>query len=85
MTLRKDSDHRRPEDRYFKEDHRGRGWKQHERIPDERVKEYQHPVRGEPRHSNRGCYEGKLYNVYILYVRMIFFLFAAYQVLITWY
>ncbi|XP_044027958.1 uncharacterized protein si:ch211-13c6.2 isoform X2 [Siniperca chuatsi] len=55
--LREDSDLRRPEDTYFKEDHRGRDWKQHEHIPDERLQEYHHPVRGEPRHSNRSRYE----------------------------
>ncbi|XP_070778019.1 uncharacterized protein [Enoplosus armatus] len=55
--LREDSDLRRPEDLYFKEDHRGRGWKQHEHIPEEQLQEYHHPVRGEPRHSNRSRYE----------------------------
>ncbi|XP_038580876.1 uncharacterized protein si:ch211-13c6.2 isoform X2 [Micropterus salmoides] len=50
--LKEDSDLRRPEDLYFKEDCRGRGWKQHEQIPDKRLQEYDHPVRREPRHSN---------------------------------
>ncbi|XP_041811955.1 uncharacterized protein si:ch211-13c6.2 isoform X2 [Chelmon rostratus] len=52
---REDSDLRHPGDLYFKEDHRGRGWNQRERTPDERF----HPVRGEPRHPNlnRSRYE----------------------------
>ncbi|XP_042362068.1 uncharacterized protein si:ch211-13c6.2 isoform X2 [Plectropomus leopardus] len=59
-TLRQDFDHRRPEDRYFKEDHRGRSWQQHEHRPDERntpIQEYQYPVREEVRQSNRNRYE----------------------------
>ncbi|XP_076610724.1 uncharacterized protein LOC143335308 isoform X2 [Chaetodon auriga] len=54
-ALREDSDLRQPEDLNFKEDHRGRGWKQREHTPDERL----HPVRGEPRHpnTNRSRYE----------------------------
>ncbi|XP_035537209.1 uncharacterized protein si:ch211-13c6.2 isoform X2 [Morone saxatilis] len=56
---REDSDLRRSEDLYFQEDHRRRGWKQHEHIPEERLQEYHHPVRGEPRrpNSNRSRYE----------------------------
>ncbi|KAF3833851.1 hypothetical protein F7725_025055 [Dissostichus mawsoni] len=38
-------------------DHRGRDWQQHELIPDVRTQEYHHPVRGEPRRSNRSRYE----------------------------
>ncbi|XP_039977428.1 uncharacterized protein si:ch211-13c6.2 isoform X2 [Xiphias gladius] len=54
---RADSDLRRPQDFCFKDDHRGRGWKQQEYIPDERLHKYQHPVYGEPVHSNRSRYE----------------------------
>ncbi|XP_029298347.1 uncharacterized protein LOC115015314 isoform X2 [Cottoperca gobio] len=56
-TLREDSDLRRPEDLYFKEDHRGREWQQHEHFPDKQLQEYHHPVHGEPRQSNRSRYE----------------------------
>ncbi|XP_030268428.1 uncharacterized protein LOC115579083 isoform X3 [Sparus aurata] len=58
-TRREDLDLRRPEEPYFQEDHRERGWEQHEHIPDERQQEYRHPVQGEPRHtnSNRSRYE----------------------------
>ncbi|XP_073319114.1 uncharacterized protein [Pagrus major] len=58
-TRREDLDLRRPEQPYFQEDHRERGWEQHEYIPDERLQEYHHPVHGEPRHpnSNRSRYE----------------------------
>ncbi|XP_028453659.1 uncharacterized protein si:ch211-13c6.2 isoform X2 [Perca flavescens] len=56
-TLREDSDIRRPEEHYFKEDHRGRGWQQRENVTDEWRQEYHHPVRGEPRQSNRSRYE----------------------------
>ncbi|XP_069552219.1 uncharacterized protein [Brachyistius frenatus] len=55
-TPREDSDHRQPEDLYFKDDHR-RGWNQQEHIPDERSHEYHRPLRGKPRHPNRGSYE----------------------------
>ncbi|XP_049459321.1 uncharacterized protein si:ch211-13c6.2 isoform X1 [Epinephelus fuscoguttatus] len=58
--LREDFDLRQAEDSYYKEDHRGRGWQQHEHIPDERnttIPEYHHPVHGEPRQSNRSRYE----------------------------
>ncbi|KAM9340363.1 uncharacterized protein ABDE67_016106 [Symphorus nematophorus] len=56
---REDSDLRRSGNPYFEEDNRGRGWKQHERLPDQRFQEYQHPVHREPRHpnSNRSHYE----------------------------
>ncbi|XP_018553123.1 uncharacterized protein si:ch211-13c6.2 isoform X1 [Lates calcarifer] len=56
-TLREDSDLRRPQDSSYKDDHRGRGWKQHEYIPDKRFQEYHSPARGEPGHSNRSRYE----------------------------
>ncbi|XP_037651102.1 uncharacterized protein si:ch211-13c6.2 isoform X1 [Sebastes umbrosus] len=56
-TRREDSDHRRPEDLFFKDNNRGRGWQQHEHIPDKHLQEYHHPVRGEPRQSNRSRYE----------------------------
>ncbi|XP_075962293.1 uncharacterized protein LOC142965305 isoform X1 [Anarhichas minor] len=56
-THREDSDLRRPEDMYFKEDHRGRGWRQHEPTPEKQLNEYHHPVRGEPGQSNRRRYE----------------------------
>ncbi|XP_026155633.1 uncharacterized protein LOC113126065 isoform X1 [Mastacembelus armatus] len=47
---------RRP-DIYFKDNHRGRGWKPHEYIPDEPLREYPHSGRSEPRHSNRSHFE----------------------------
>ncbi|XP_034097092.1 uncharacterized protein si:ch211-13c6.2 isoform X1 [Gymnodraco acuticeps] len=56
-TFREDSDRRRPDDLFFQEDHRGRDWQQHELIPDVRTQEYHHPVRREPRRSNRSRYE----------------------------
>ncbi|XP_054461337.1 uncharacterized protein si:ch211-13c6.2 isoform X2 [Anoplopoma fimbria] len=56
-THREDSDLRRPEDLYFREDHRGRDWQQHEHLADEQLNEYHHPLRGEPRQSNRSRYE----------------------------
>ncbi|XP_034560400.1 uncharacterized protein si:ch211-13c6.2 isoform X2 [Notolabrus celidotus] len=54
---RQDSDHRRPEELYYQEDHRGRGREYEDIIPEERPKEYNHPVRGEPRQSIRSQYE----------------------------
>ncbi|XP_059205715.1 uncharacterized protein si:ch211-13c6.2 isoform X2 [Centropristis striata] len=51
-TLREDSDLRRPEERYFDEDHRGR-----DQTPDDRLQDYHRPVRGELRQSNRSLYE----------------------------
>lgn len=59
-TLREDFDLRRPEEIYFKEDHRGRGRQQHEHVPDERnttIPDYHLPVHGDPRPSNRSRYE----------------------------
>ncbi|XP_056273318.1 uncharacterized protein si:ch211-13c6.2 isoform X2 [Pseudoliparis swirei] len=55
-THREDSDLRRPQD-FFKNNHRGRGWRQHEQAPDEQRNEYLHSGSGEPGHSNRRRYE----------------------------
>ncbi|KAM8840790.1 uncharacterized protein AB9W97_001429 isoform 2-T6 [Spinachia spinachia] len=54
-THREDSDHRRPEELYFKEEQRGRGWRQ--QTPEEQLDEYHHPVHGVPGQSNRRHYE----------------------------
>ncbi|CAK6949486.1 uncharacterized protein si:ch211-13c6.2 isoform X1 [Scomber scombrus] len=56
-SFRGDSDIRQSEDLYLREDHRRRGREQHQHNPDERHQEYDHPVREEPRHSNRRRYE----------------------------
>nr|XP_046273879.1 uncharacterized protein si:ch211-13c6.2 isoform X2 [Scatophagus argus] len=58
-VLRDDSELRQPEDLYFQEMHRGTAWKQQEHVPDQRLQEYDHPVRGEPRrpNSNRSHYD----------------------------
>ncbi|XP_023268092.1 uncharacterized protein LOC111659378 [Seriola lalandi dorsalis] len=56
-TLREDLDLRQPQDFRFKDDHRGRGWMQHEYIPDEQLQEYHRPVHREHRHTNRSRYE----------------------------
>ncbi|XP_034748781.1 uncharacterized protein si:ch211-13c6.2 isoform X2 [Etheostoma cragini] len=54
---REDSDIRRPDEHYFKEDHRGRGWQQRENVTDEWLQDYHHPFRGESRQSNRSRHE----------------------------
>ncbi|XP_074542531.1 uncharacterized protein LOC141802737 isoform X2 [Halichoeres trimaculatus] len=54
---RQDSDHRRPEELYYQEDHRGRGREYEDIIPDERLQEYGHPVREEARQLNRSHHE----------------------------
>lgn len=62
--LIEDSDFRQPaENNYFQGDLKGRGWKQHEHIPEGQLQEYKHPVQGEPRrpNSNRNSYEGKCF------------------------
>lgn len=56
-TLREDSDMRRPKDLYLREDHRRRDHRHSEHVTDERLQEYHHPVRGEPRCSNRSPYK----------------------------
>ncbi|XP_030002565.1 uncharacterized protein LOC115427953 isoform X2 [Sphaeramia orbicularis] len=56
-TPREDSDMRRPKDLYSREDHRRRDHMHPEHVTDERLQEYHHPVRGEPRRSNRSPYK----------------------------
>ncbi|XP_071356907.1 uncharacterized protein [Trachinotus anak] len=56
-TLKKDLDLRQPQDFGFQDDNRGQGWMQHEFIPDDRLQEYRHPIRGDPRHTNRSRFE----------------------------
>ncbi|KAK2830335.1 hypothetical protein Q5P01_018266 [Channa striata] len=49
--LREDSDFKRED--YFKEDHRGRGWKEHEHIPAKQSIEHHSLGHGEPRYTKR--------------------------------
>lgn len=63
-THREDSDRRRPEELYFREEQGGRGRRPHEQTPEGQLDEYHHPVRRVPVQSNRRHYEGVLF-IYI--------------------
>ncbi|XP_040045461.1 uncharacterized protein LOC120826926 isoform X1 [Gasterosteus aculeatus] len=56
-THREDSDRRRPEELYFREEQGGRGRRPHEQTPEGQLDEYHHPVRRVPVQSNRRHYE----------------------------